>query len=154
MITSTDSATITPFMNSVPTSASLSEGSTSNDSGLSTGAKAGIGVGVTLGMLALSAALGFFYFRRKRREARPQNADEAATTTRPYNKPETESVTEVSAAPDQQLAELPTPAYFAAELASPHFGSQEKRSQRNLMGVMNTNNDVSKFCQCWLHDHN
>jgi hypothetical protein len=133
-ITSTDSATMTPFMNSVPTSASLSEDSTSNNSGLSTGTKAGIGVGVTLGVLALGAALGFFYLRRKRREVRLQDADEAAATAGPYNKPGPESVTAVSAAPDQQLAELPTPTYVAAELPSPHFDSQEGEKPAELDG--------------------
>jgi hypothetical protein len=101
---------------------------------------------LTLDVLALGSALGFFYFRRKRRETRPQDTDEAAATTGPYNKPRPESVTEVSASPDQQLAELPTPTYFAAELPSPHFGSQRKQSRQNLMGVMDTNNDVSKIC--------
>ncbi|KAJ5212746.1 uncharacterized protein N7498_004392 [Penicillium cinerascens] len=98
----------------------LPEIPTYHHSGLTTGAKAGIGVGVTLGViLAVGGALGFFYFLRKRRGGLSQAPDEPGNMTGPGNK------TEMNAVADQQPAELPTPTYFTAELPSNHFSFQE-----------------------------
>lgn len=125
---STDFPQATATTSSETTSTSLPEIPTYKHSGLTTGAKAGIGVGVTLGViLALGGALGFFYLRRKRREDPPQAPDEPENMTEPGNTGSPSTKTEVSAAADQQPAELPTPTYFTAELPSTHFGSLEPK---------------------------
>ncbi|KAF3391310.1 hypothetical protein F1880_007687 [Penicillium rolfsii] len=110
------------------TSDSLPEVTAKANSGLTTGAKAGIGVGVTLGViLCLGAALGIFYFRRKRRDSPPRGSDEAENVTGADSTSKPGTMTEVSAAPDQQLAELPTPTYFISELPATDLSSQAQK---------------------------
>lgn len=102
--------------NSKTASISLSEVPVNTHSGLTTGAKAGIGVGVTL---------EFFYFQRKRHESLLRDLDEAENMTGVDSTSKPKVMTEVSAGPDQQLAELPTPTYFITELPAIDFSSQE-----------------------------
>lgn len=65
-------------------SSDTAESSSSKDSGLSTGAKAGIGVGVALGVLLVAGIL--FWFSRGRRKARnvPEPVDDEVDSKHPY----------------------------------------------------------------------
>ncbi|KAF9734893.1 hypothetical protein PMIN06_008303 [Paraphaeosphaeria minitans] len=77
-ISSSASSTSTITQSSFTTSATAVEETvtsstptaTSESSGMSSGAKAGMGVGITLGVLAVLAILGVLFFMRRRRENR------------------------------------------------------------------------------------
>lgn len=128
-ITTTSTTTPTAATtNTKSTSASLPEVPAKTHLGLTTGAKAGIGVGVTLGViLGLGAALAFYYFRRKRRDNPPRGSDEGENVTGADSTSKPKIMMEVSAAPDQQLAELPTSTYFITELPATDFSSQGQK---------------------------
>ena len=78
---STSTAPATPTTTSTtPTATSVAS------TGLSSGAKAGIGVGVSLGAIAVLAIAGFFLFRRRKRQQ--ETAAAATTEDTRHEKPE------------------------------------------------------------------
>ncbi|KAI1036112.1 hypothetical protein LB504_011503 [Fusarium proliferatum] len=91
--TGTDStaATATADSNSDPSNTSSeSNGSNSSSSGLSTGAVAGISVGVTLGVAALALA-AFFFWRRNKRKYQVAGTGSPDSPGKPDNSPMTVS---------------------------------------------------------------
>ncbi len=82
----------------------------SDDSGLSTGAKAGIGVGAAL-LALLLLAVGFCLFRRKRRQARKsgQAGLERSRSERAYRDTKAELEGKSAGGRTQEVSELPDP---------------------------------------------
>lgn len=98
------------------TTARITNGPTStSDGALSTGAKAGIGVGAGVGGLLIAGVLGLFLFRRRRSKKVATKKEEEkdpevlkGTTAAKFEKAELSTGPEVEAQPAEPPAELPT----------------------------------------------
>ncbi|KAI1117025.1 hypothetical protein F5Y14DRAFT_448411 [Nemania sp. NC0429] len=108
------STSATPTRRPLPSPSSLEEKATT--AGLSTGAAAGIGVAVALGVIIVATIVGFTYFRRRKRQQqlRKQNHQQHHQQQTEWQSPESISLayssskTKVVAELDQWRAELPS----------------------------------------------